>query len=71
MHSDVATKYLSTLIDRMHNGKEAKRELIRLARTSPDEVLNVLRQLPESDQRYLKWLPPIAKESREVPDGGR
>ena len=71
MHSDVATKYLSTLINKMHNGKEAKRELIRLARTSPDEVLSVLRRLPESDQRYLKWLPPIAEESREVPDGGR
>ena len=71
MYSDVATKYLSTLIDRMHDGKEAKREIIRLARTSPEEVLNVLRRLPESDQRYLKWLPPIAKESQEVPDGGR
>jgi len=71
MYSDVATKYLSILIDRVHDGKEAKRELIRLARTSPNEVLNVLRRLPESDQRYLKWLPPIAEESREVPDGGR
>jgi hypothetical protein len=71
MYSDVATKYLSTLIDRMHDGKEAKRELIRLARTSPEEVLNVLRRLPESDQRYLKWLSPIAEASREVPDGRR
>lgn len=71
MHIDVATKYLSTLIDRMHDGKEAKRELIRLARTSPEEVMRFLRRLPESDQRYLKWLPPIAEESREVPHGGR
>ena len=71
MYSDVAIKYLSTLIDRMHDGKEAKRELIRLARTSPEELLSSLKRLPESDQRYLKWLPPIAEESREVPDGRR
>ena len=71
MHIDVAAKYLSTLVDRMHDGKEAKRELIRLARTSPEELLSSLLKLPESDQRYLKWLPPIAEESREVPDGRR
>ena len=71
MYSDVATKYLSTLIDRMHDGKEAKGELIRLARISPDELLIFLKKLPESDQHYLKWLPPIAEASREVSDGRR
>ncbi len=71
MYIDVATKYLSMLVDRMHDGKQAKRELIRLARISPDEVLSFLQRLPESDQRYLKWLPSIAKESREVSNGGR
>ncbi len=71
MYSDAATKYLSTLIGRMHDGKEAKRELIRLARTSPEELLTSLLKLPESDQRYLKWLPPIAEASREVSDGRR
>ncbi len=71
MYSDVATKYVSTLIDRMHDGKEAKRELVRLARTSPEELLSFLLKLPESDQRYLKWLPPIAEASREVRHGRR
>ncbi len=64
MQSDVATKYVSTLIDRMHDGKEAKRELIRLARTSPEELLSFLKRLPECDQRYLRWLSPIAEASR-------
>ncbi len=71
MYIDVATKYLSMLVDRMHDGKEAKRELVRLARTSPEEVLHFLGKLPQSDQRYLRWLPSIAKESREVTDGRR
>ena len=60
---DVVTKYLSTLVGRMQDGKEAKRELIKLARKSPDEVLDFLSRLPPSEQRYLKWLPIIAEES--------
>ena len=60
---DVVTKYLSTLVGRMQDGKEAKRELIKLARKSPDEVLRFLGRLPRSEQRYLKWLPAIAQES--------
>ncbi len=60
---DVVTRYLSTLVGRMQDGKEAKRELIRLARKSPDEVLHFLGKLPPSEQRYLKWLPAIANES--------
>jgi hypothetical protein len=35
---DVVTKYLSTLVGRMQDGKEAKRELIKLARKSPDPL---------------------------------
>jgi hypothetical protein len=60
---DVVTKYLSTLVGRMQDGKEAKKELIRLTRKSPDEVLRFLDRLPRSDQQYLKWLPAIAEES--------
>jgi hypothetical protein len=60
---DVVTKYLSTLVDRMQDGKEAKRELIKLARKSPEEVLRFLGKLPRSEQQYLKWLPAIADES--------
>lgn len=60
---DVATKYLSALIGRMQDGKEAKREIIRLARKSPEEVLHFLGKLPLSEQRYLKWLPAIAERS--------
>ena len=60
---DVVTKYLSTLVGRMQDGKEAKRELIKLTRKSPDEVLHFLDRLPPSEQRYLKWLPAIAEES--------
>ncbi len=60
---DVATKYLCALIGRMQDGKEAKRELIRLTRRSPEEVLHFLKKLPRSEQRYLKWLPAIAEES--------
>jgi hypothetical protein len=60
---DVVTKYLSALIGRMQDGKEAKRELIRLARKSPEEVLHFLGKLPPSEQRYLKWLPAIAESS--------
>ncbi len=60
---DVVTKYLSALIGRMQDGKEAKRELIRLARKSPEEVLYFLGKLPPSEQRYLKWLPAIAESS--------
>lgn len=60
---DVATKYLAALVARMQDGKEAKRELIRLARKSPEEVLQLLGRLPLSEQRYLKWLPAIAAES--------
>ncbi len=60
---DVVTKYLSTLVGRMQDGKEAKKELIRLTRKSPDEVLHFLGRLPRSEQRYLKWLPAIAEES--------
>ena len=60
---DVVTKYLSTLVGRMQDGKEAKKELIRLTRKSPDEVLRFLGRLPQSEQRYLKWLPAIAEES--------
>jgi hypothetical protein len=47
----------------MQDGKEAKRELIKLARKSPDEVLRFLGRLPRSEQQYLKWLPAIAEES--------
>jgi hypothetical protein len=60
---DVVTKYLSTLVDRMQDGKEAKRDLIKLARKSPEEVLRFLGKLPRSEQQYLKWLPAIADES--------
>ena len=60
---DVVTKYLSTLVGRMQDGKEAKKELIRLTRKSPDEVLRFISRLPRSEQRYLKWLPGIAEES--------
>ena len=60
---DVVTKYLSTLVGRMRDGKEAKKEIIRLTRKSPDEVLRFLGTLPRSEQRYLKWLPAIAQES--------
>jgi len=59
---DVITKYLSALVVRMQDGKEAKRELITLARKSPEEVLHFLGRLPPSEQRYLKWLPAIAEE---------
>ena len=59
---DVVTRYLSALICRMQDGKEAKRELIRLARKSPEEVLHFLGKLPSSEQRYLKWLPAIAEK---------
>ena len=62
---DVVTKYLSALVGRMQDGKEAKRELIKLARTSPEEVLHFLGKLPQSEQRYLKWLPAIAEQSRQ------
>jgi hypothetical protein len=61
---DVVTKYLSTLIGRMQDGKEAKRELIRLTRRSPEEVLHFLGLLPPSKQQYLKWLPDRAERSR-------
>jgi hypothetical protein len=47
----------------MQDGKEAKKEIIRLTRKSPDEVLRFLGRLPRSEQRYLKWLPAIAEES--------
>jgi hypothetical protein len=60
---DVVTKYLSTLIGRMQNGKEAKKELIKLTRKSPEEVLHFLKKLPQSEQRYLKWLPTIAEQT--------
>ena len=60
---DVVTKYLSTLVGRMQDGKEAKKEIIRLTRKSPDEVLRFLGRLPRSEQRYLKWPPAIAEES--------
>ncbi len=60
---DVVTKYLSTLVGRMQDGKEAKKELIRLTRKSPEEVLRFLGRLPRSEQQYLKWLPAIAEES--------
>jgi len=60
---DVVTKYLSTLIDRMQDGKEAKKELVRLTRKSPEEVLRFLERLPLSEQQYLKWLPAIAEAS--------
>ena len=63
---DVVTKYLSALIGRMRDGKEAKRELITLAQKSPDEVLHFLDRLPASEQRYLKWLPAIAEESSKA-----
>lgn len=59
---DVVTKYLSALVGKMQDGKEAKRELIRLTRKSPEEVLRFLGRLPRSEQRYLKWLPTIAEE---------
>ena len=59
---DVITKYLSALVGRMQDGKEAKRELIKLARKSPEEVLHFLGRLPPSEQRYPKWLPAIAEE---------
>lgn len=59
---DVITKYLSTLVGRMQDGKEAKKELIRLTRKSPEEVLHFLAKLPSSEQRYLRWLPAIAQE---------
>lgn len=58
---DIVTKYLSALVGRMQDGKEAKRELIRLTRRSPEEVLHSLGRLPLSDQRYLKWLPAIVQ----------
>lgn len=67
---DIVTTYLSALIGRMQDGKEAKRELIRLARKSPEEVLRFLGRLPLSEQRYLKWLPAIAEDAtkkQEVP----
>ncbi len=60
---DVVTKYLSTLVGKMQDGKEAKKELIRLAQKSPEEVLRILGRLPRSEQRYLKWLPAIAEQS--------
>ena len=60
---DVVTKYLSTLVGKMQDGKEAKKEIIRLTRKSPEEVLRFLGRLPKSEQRYLKWLPAIAEES--------
>ena len=60
---DIVTKYISALIGRMQDGKDAKRELIRLARKSPEEVLHSLGRLPSSAQGYLKWLPPIAEKS--------
>lgn len=60
---DVVTKYLSALVGRMQDGKEAKRELIRLARKSPQEVLHFLSRLPPSEQRYLKWLPTLTEKS--------
>jgi hypothetical protein len=66
---DVVTKYLSTLVGRMQDGKEAKRELIKLARKSPEEVLHFLGGLPPSEQRYLKWLPAIAEESSKNMQG--
>jgi hypothetical protein len=50
----------------MQDGKEAKRELIKLARKSPEEVLRFLGRLPPSEQRYLKWLPAIAEESSKT-----
>ena len=50
---DVITKYLSALVGRMHDGKEAKRELIKLARKSPGEVTHFLERLPASEQRYI------------------
>jgi hypothetical protein len=59
---DIVTKYLSTLVGRMQDGKEARKEIIRLTRKSPDEVLRFLGRLPRSEQRYLKWLPAIAEE---------
>jgi hypothetical protein len=60
---DIVTKYLSALVGRMQDGKEAKRELIRLTRKSPEEVLHSLGKLPPSDQRYLKWLAAIVQKS--------
>jgi hypothetical protein len=63
---DVVNKYLSTLVGRMQDGKEAKRELIKLARKSPDEVLLFLGRLSRSEQQYLKWLPAIAEESSKL-----
>jgi hypothetical protein len=62
---DIVTKYLSTLVNRMQDGKEAKKELIRLTRKSPEEVLHFFEKLPSSEQRYLHWLPAIAKQNSE------
>jgi hypothetical protein len=66
---DIVNKYLSALVGRMQDGKEAKRELITLARKSPEEVLHFLGRLPSSEQRYLKWLPVIAEESSKNMQG--
>lgn len=55
------TNYISDIVD----GREARRELKRIAKTNPEQVLVGFKQLPKAAQREFDWVRQVAAASLE------
>ena len=62
---DLQGLLLTNYIREIVNGLEAKRELIRIAKKNPAQVLTSFKQLPAADQRSFHWVRQIAASSLE------
>ncbi len=61
LQGSLLTNYIRDIVD----GQEAKRELIRIAKKNPTQVLASFKQLPATDQRSFHWIRQVAAASLE------
>jgi hypothetical protein len=61
LQGSLLTNYIRDIVD----GQEAKRELIRIAKRNPEQVLASFKQLRTRDQKDFHWIRQVAAASLE------
>ena len=61
LQGSLLTSYIRDIVD----GQDARRELVRIAKKNPAQVLASFKELPKGDQKNFHWIRQVAAASLE------
>ena len=61
LQGSLLTRFIRDIAD----GQQARREVTRIAKENPDQVLASFKELPKGDQKNFHWIRQVAAASLE------